>query len=121
MNKQFLKDGLLWGFLLWLMGYVLGILLFPFVPSSMIGWIITPFGVLITCLVLLKKIKGSSLSYYAGVGIAWVFIAVVCDYFLLYKIFKPADGYYKLDVYFYYGLTFTLPLLMGWWKTRKKS
>lgn len=121
MNKQFLKDGLLWGLLLWLMGYALGILLFPFVPSSMIGWVITPFGVLITCLVLLKKIKGPSLSYYARIGLIWTLMAVVCDYFFLYTMFKPADGYYKFDVYLYYALTFFLPLLIGWWKTRKKS
>ena len=121
MKKQFLKDGVMWGLLLWLIGYALGIILFPFVPSTMIGWIITPFGVLPTCLVLLKKVKGNSLSYYAGIGLLWVAIAVLCDYFLLYKAFKPADGYYKLDVYFYYTVTFLLPLLIGWWKTKKKA
>jgi len=32
------------------------------------------------------------------------------------KAFKPADGYYKLDVYLYYALTFALPLIVGWRK-----
>ena len=40
-------------------------------------------------------------------------IAVICDYFFLVKAFNPADGYYKLDVYLYYGLTFILPLAVG--------
>lgn len=33
-----------WGFVLWLIGYALGIMLFAFVRPSLIGWIITPFG-----------------------------------------------------------------------------
>lgn len=64
MSKQLLKYGLGWGIGLWLIGYLLGILLFAFVPSSLIGWIIMPVGVAITLWVLLKKIKGGSLQYY---------------------------------------------------------
>lgn len=45
--------------------------------------------------------------------------AVVCDYFFLVKLFKPADGYYKLDVYMYYFLTLTFPLIIGWRKNVK--
>jgi hypothetical protein len=41
----------------------------------------------------------------------------VFDYFLLVKVFKPVDGYYKLDVYLYYVLTFILPLIVGWRKS----
>jgi hypothetical protein len=29
---------------------------------------------------------------------------------------KPADGYYKLDVFIYYALTLLVPLAVGWWK-----
>ena len=50
--------------------------------------------------------------------VAGVLIEVVLDYFLLVKVFNPAGGYYKLDVYLYYALTFILPPLVGW---RKKS
>src|SRR5205823_2494729 len=39
---------------LWLIGYVLGIVLFAFVPVGLIGWIIMPIGVLITIWILLK-------------------------------------------------------------------
>jgi len=61
----FLKDALGWGFLLWLIGYALGIVLFTIVPPWAIGLVITPIGVAITLWVLLKKINGGSLPYYA--------------------------------------------------------
>jgi hypothetical protein len=54
-------------------------------------------------------------------AIVWVLIAVICDYFFLVKAFKPADGYYKLDVYVYYFLTFALPILVGWRRTMSKE
>lgn len=120
MTKKFLKDALGWGVVLWLIGYVLGIVLFAFVPASMIGWVITPIGIVITLLVLFKKIKGESLGYYLSVAAVWTVIAIVFDYFFLVKVFNPADGYYKLDVYLYYVLTFVMPLAVGWWKLRKK-
>jgi hypothetical protein len=44
MNKQFIKDAFGWGFILWLVGYGLGIILFMLVPLSMVGWIIMPIG-----------------------------------------------------------------------------
>lgn len=117
MNRQLLKDTLGWGFVLWLIGYGLGILLFFLVPPSVIGWIIMPIGTVITLWVLFKRIKNNSLQYYFSLAITWTLIAVVFDYFFLVKAFKPADGYYKLDVYLYYLLTFALPLLVGWRKT----
>ena len=116
MSRRFFIDAFGWGFALWLIGYVLGILLFAVVPPTMIGWVIMPIGIIIALWILLKKVKGDSFRYYALVAIVWVVIAVVCDYFFLVKLFKPADGYYKLDVYLYYAITFVLPLLVGWRK-----
>lgn len=121
MKKQVLKDMLGWGFLLWLIGYLLGIVLFAVVPPSLIGWIISPIGTVITLWVLLKKVKGDSLQYYVLLAIAWTLIAIIFDYFFLVKLFKPADGYYKLDVYLYYTLTFVLPLIVGRFKKRKNQ
>ena len=118
MTKQFCKDAFGWGFILWLIGYALGIMLFAVVPASMIGWVITPIGIIIALWVLIKKVKGDSLKYYVWMALAWVLIAIVFDYFFLVKAFKPADGYYKFDVYLYYFLTFALPLIVGW---RKKA
>ncbi|MGN6297349.1 MAG: hypothetical protein ACTHM7_11260 [Ginsengibacter sp.] len=118
-DKQFFKDVFGWGFLLWLFGYVLGIMLFFIVPKIVIGWIITPLATIVAVWVLIKKIQRVSLSYYFLITIFWTSIAVVLDYFLLVKIFKPEDGYYKPDVYLYYSLTFILPLVIGLWKRKK--
>lgn len=119
MNKQFLKDAPGWGFILWLIGYILGMILFLIVPISMIGWILMPVGIIITLWVLLNRIKASSLQYYLFLAIIWTLIAIVLDYFFLVKLLNPADFYYKLDVYLYYALTFILPILVGWRKNNK--
>ena len=119
MNRQFYKDALGWGFALWLIGYALGIVLFAFVPPSALGWVIMPIGIIITLWVLFKKVKGESFRYYFLLAVIWTLMAVICDYFFLVKIFNPADGYYKPDVYLYYALTFALPLIVGWQKNYK--
>lgn len=110
MKKQFYIDAFAWGFLLWLIGYLLGIILFFVVSPDIIGWFILPIGVIITLWVLFKKIKGDSFPYYLYLAIIWTLIAIVFDYLFIVKALKPADGYYKLDVYLYYILTFILPL-----------
>lgn len=117
MNKQFLKDSLGWGFILWLIGYILGILLFIAVPQNIIGWVITPIGAVITSWVLYKKINSTSLTYYLWIAIIWVIIAIVFDYIFIVKAFK-SEQYYQLDIYLYYTLTLTLPLLIGWYKKK---
>jgi hypothetical protein len=121
MNKQLLKDSLGWGFILWLIGYVLGIILFFVLPASSIGWFILPVGLIITLWVLLKKIKGGTLQYYLMLAAVWTVIAIVLDYLLIVKALNPADGYYKLDVYLYYALTFIIPIIIGWWKTSRSN
>ncbi len=120
MTKQFRKDAFLWGFILWLIGYLLGIILFMAVPHTLIGWILTPIGILITLWVLIKKVKANSYHYFVLLALVWFFIAVICDYIFLVRIFKPADGYYKMDVYLYYALTLILPLLVGWKRGMRK-
>lgn len=117
MTKQFAKDAFMWGIILWLIGYALGIILFAVVPQSMLGWIITPIGVLITVWVLVKKVHANLFQYYLSLAIVWTSIAIIFDYPFLVKVFNPADGYYKLDVYLYYILTFVLPLLVWWRKS----
>lgn len=121
MNKQLIKDGLGWGFILWLVGYVLGFILFFVVQPSLIGWVILPIGVLITLWVLLNKIGKGPVLYYLMIAIVWTVIAVVFDYLFIVKALHPADGYYKLDVYIYYLLTFLMPLIVGWWKNAKSD
>lgn len=120
MYKQLLKDSIGWGIILWLIGYFLGFVFFFVIPSSLIGWIITPIGTIITLVVLFKKVKGETLKYYFILSITWTIIAVVFDYLFILKTLKPADGYYKLDVYLYYMLTFIFPLLTGLIKNKNK-
>lgn len=115
-DKQFYKDTVGWGLLLWLIGYILGNILYFLVPFSLIGWIIAPIGTLLTLWVLIKKIKSTSFAYYLSIAIIWTILAIVLDYFFLVKAFNPPDGYYKFDVYLYYVLTFLLPLVVGWRK-----
>ena len=113
---QFYGDTFGWGFVLWFIGYLLGILLFMFVPPSLLGWIIMPVGMLIALWVLIKKVKRESFRHYVHIAIVWTAIAIVFDYAFLVMLFKPADGYYKLDVYIYYVLTFILPIAVSWRK-----
>jgi hypothetical protein len=116
MNKQFLKDAIGWGIVLWFIGYVLGILLFVVLPPSLIGWGIMPIGTVLTLWILLKKVKATSFLYYAFLAIIWTMIAIVFDYFFIVKAFNSGNGYYKLDVYVYYALTFMYPIIIGFWK-----
>ena len=68
MNRQFLKDAVGWGFVLWLIGYALGVMLFAFVATYLIGWIIMPFGAAIALWVAFKKVKGNTLQYFWSDG-----------------------------------------------------
>jgi len=121
MNKQFLKEALGWGFILWLIGYVLGIILIFILPPLLIGWVIMPIGLIITFWVLSKKVEARDFQYYVILAAVWTVIAVVFDYVFIVKMFNPSDGYYKPDVYLYYSLTFIAPLIIGWWKKEKST
>jgi hypothetical protein len=119
MRPRLLRDAGGWGVLLWLVGYLLGVLLFAFVPARVIGWIITPVGTAMTLWVAFRKLTGDSLRYFTIVGLVWLAIAVVGDYVFIVKAFSPPDGYYKLDVYVYYALTLAIPLAAGWRRTQR--
>jgi hypothetical protein len=116
MNKKLLIDSLGWGIILWLIGYILGIILFFFLPTSLIGWVIMPIGAVITFWVLLKKVHSEVFWYYLILATVWTVIAIALDYIFIVKMLKPEDGYYKLDVYLYYSLTFIIPFIAYWWK-----
>lgn len=119
-NKgKILLNTLFWGFILWLVGYILGIIFFKLVPQEQIGWYVMPLGILFTLWVLTKKIKRDSFTCYIGLGIIWTIMALLLDYFFLVKMFNASD-YYKLDVYIYYIVTLLLPVLIAWRKFAKK-
>jgi hypothetical protein len=90
------------------------------VGASLVGWLIMPIGVAVTCWVLVNKIRSEGIAHYALLGLVWTLIAIVFDYVFIVVTFHPADGYYKPDVYAYYALTFVLPVLIGWWKTTRQ-
>ena len=114
LNRALVIDVLGWGLALWLVGYLLGIALFFVLPPSLLGWVITPIGVLLTLIVLSKHVERGPLSRYAVVGLGWSVIAVLMDYVFIVLLLHPEDGYYKFDVYLYYALTLVLPVLYGW-------
>ena len=117
-KKQILLSTLFWGFILWLFGYVLGIIFFAFVPKEQIGFYILPLGAALTLWVLFKKIKREEFLCYIGLGIVWMIMAALLDYLFIVKMFQSTD-YYKTDVYVYYALTFILPVAVGWYKKSK--
>jgi hypothetical protein len=120
MDKQVVIDTLGWGLVLWLIGYVLGFLIYFVLPVSLIGWAILPVGVIVTVWVLFKKIRRKDFRYYAMLAVAWTMIAVACDYVFIVVALKPADGYYRPDVYLYYALMVAIPLIAGWWKSHER-
>jgi hypothetical protein len=116
-KKKIILSNITWGILLWLFGYILGIVFYAFVPKDLLGWYIMPFGIAATLWVLFKNIQREFFGCYIGVGLFWTFIAVVLDYIFLVRLLN-ATGYYKLDVYIYYFLTFALPVAVGWYKMK---
>ncbi|MEI8339412.1 MAG: hypothetical protein WCF94_01985 [bacterium] len=117
--KTFLNT-IIWGFIVWFVGYILGFVFFAIVPKEFIGWAIMPFGIAFTLWALISKIKRDRFKCYIGLAVIWTILAVVLDYFLLVKLLN-AVGYYKLDVYVYYILTFVLPLCVGWYKFKRNN
>ena len=109
---KILLNTVFWGFMLWLIGYILGFVFFALVPKEQIGWYVMPLGVIITLWVLAKKIKRESFGCYIGLGIIWALLAIILDYIFLVKLLNATD-YYKLDVYLYYIITFILPILFA--------
>lgn len=118
-GKIFLNT-VLWGFALWLYGYILGFVFFAIVPKDQIGWYIFPFGLAAILWVLVRKIKRDEFKCFIGLGIVWTVLAIVLDYVFLVKMLS-ATNYYKLDVYMYYVLTLTLPILVGVNKIKRSN
>lgn len=117
-KKKIFLNTLLWGFLLWLLGYILGFIFFAFVPKDLLGWYIMPLGVIATLWVLFKKIEREKFGCYIGLGVIWTIMAVVLDYIFIVLLLH-SSSYYKIDVYVYYLLTLLLPIAVGWYKFNK--
>ncbi len=120
MDKKLLINAFGWGFVLWLIGYILGFALFFVLPPDLLGWVIMPIGAIITVFVCLKKIDGRSVRDYVPMAVAWTAMAIVLDYIFI-VVLLSSSSYYKLDVYLYYALTFIIPLVTGAWKQREMA
>jgi hypothetical protein len=111
--KDWIKDTVGLGTLLWLFGYVASLVLFftPFANSM--GWIIsaifTPVTIVMTWLWFGSR--DLPLLYFVKVGIVWTLIAIVLDYLFIVRLFQAA--YYEMDVFVYYALTFLIPVGVG--------
>ncbi|MDD1713720.1 MAG: hypothetical protein LUQ61_00495 [Methanoregulaceae archaeon] len=111
--KNWIKDAVGLGMLLWLFGYVASLVLFftPFVNNM--GWIIsvifTPVTIVITWLWF--RARDLPLLYFVKVGIVWTVIAIVLDYLFIVQLFQAT--YYETDVFVYYALTFLIPAGVG--------
>ncbi len=117
-NMNVLTSALKWGIVLWLFGYLLGFAFFFIVPPDLLGWVITPFGIAATLFVLFRKMKLDLIKQYYVVAAVWTVLAIVLDYIFIVVMLNAPD-YYKLDVYFYYMMTFVLPLAVGYWKMKR--
>jgi hypothetical protein len=117
--KQWIIDTAGLGTALWLIGYLASLVLFFSPYAGIMGWILlavfTPVTIVIAWLWFRKRAP-LSLQYYAGVGVAWVMIAVVLDYLFIVLMFQAA--YYGPDVFVYYAVTFLIPLGVGLYLNR---
>ena len=120
--KQIIKDTILLGAALWLIGYIASIVLFMSPYNGIMGWILavifTPVTIVITFWWFRKR-ERLPLPYYAKVGIAWVIIAVVLDYLFIVQLFHAT--YYGLDVFVYYAVTFLIPVGVGFFLNRRPA
>lgn len=120
-TQEKIKNMLCWGLIVWLFGYITGVVLFFVVPEQYIGWIITPLATIFTIWVLIHKVRRPELLWYIGTGLIWTLMAIVLDYVFNVVLFQIGNSYYKPDVFLYYFLTFTLPIAVGFWKSKHKS
>jgi len=119
--KQWIKDTSGLGIALWLIGYLASLVLFftPYVATM--GWILTVIFTPVTIAITWWWFRKRHLpvQYYAGVGFAWVLIAVVFDYLFIVLLFQAT--YYEPDVFLYYTLTFLIPVGVGLYLDRSRN
>ncbi len=119
--KDWIKDTIGLGILLWLIGYLVSIGLF-FTPfAGNMGWIITAIFTPVTIAITWWwfRARDLPLSYYAMVGAVWTVIAVVFDYLFIVRLFQAT--YYETDVFVYYALTFLIPVGVGLYLTSTRQ
>lgn len=121
--KQWVKDTAGLGIAFWLIGYLASLVLFFTPYAATMGWILTaiftPVTIVITWLWFRWR-EHLPVQYYAGVGVAWMLIAVAFDFLFIVMLFQ-ATTYYKPDVFVYYALTFLIPVAAGLYLNRSRN
>jgi hypothetical protein len=120
--KPWIKDTAGLGTLLWLIGYLASLVLFFTPYAGVMGWILIAIFTPVTIAIAwwwFRPRETLSLEYYAGVGVAWVLIAVVLDYLFIVQLFQAT--YYGPDVFVYYVLTFLIPVGVGLYLIRTRN
>lgn len=110
------------GTLFWLIGYLAGIVLFFTPLKNSMGWIIMAVLTPVTIMVTWWWFRGRDLPlrYFAGVGIAWMLIAVVLDYLFIVQLFR-SPAYYAPHVFIYYALMVLIPVGVGIYLSRERT
>jgi hypothetical protein len=120
--KQWMKDTAGLGTALWLLGYLASLVLF-FTPFALVmGWILFALLTPVTIVIAwwwFRKRECLPLQYYAGVGVAWVLIAIVSDYLFIVLLLHAT--YYGIDVFVYYAMAFLIPLGVGLFLNRNRN
>ena len=119
---QWIKDTAGLGTALWLIGYLASLVLFFTPYAGIMGWILiavfTPVTIVITWWWFARQ-EIHILQYYAGVGVAWMLIAIVLDYLFIVLLFNAT--YYEPDVFVYYAVTFLIPPGVGLYLARTRD
>ena len=119
---QWIKDTAGLGTALWLIGYLASLVLFFTPYAATMGWILTVILTPVTIVITwwwFNQRESLSLRYYAGVGIAWMLIAIVLDYLFIVLLFNAT--YYEPDVFVYYAVTFLIPPGVGLYLARTRD
>jgi len=118
--KQWIKDTAGLGMALWLIGYLASLALFFTSYAGIMGWILiaifTPVTIAIAWWWFRQREPPLPLQYYAGVGLAWMLIAIVLDFLFIVLMFQAT--YYDVDVFVYYVVTSLIPVGVGLYLNR---
>lgn len=113
--EQLLRDTGGMGALLWLAGYLASMAVY-FSPRNyaVFGRVVLALYIPVAALAAWRyfTVRGLSLLYYAGVGVAWSLTAITLDYPFIVLRFG-AYQYYTPDVFLYYALMFFIPVGVG--------
>lgn len=108
------------GIFFWIIGYLASFVLYFTPLSSVMGWVLLVIFTPLTTGIAwwwFRQRERLPLRYYAGVGVAWMLIAVVLDFFFIVKFFGTVT-YYAPDVFLYYALMFLVPVGVGLYLNR---